>query len=237
MDLDWAPDWAVAQSVEAIRRHGLAATLFVTNDTPALAHFRDDPGVELAVHPNYMPGSSHGGTPAEVMDHVLALVPDSKGVRAHGLWRSTSFVVDYGHRGLAYEASDLLFLHPGLQGGRYWNGVAQLPIWWEDDVQMLYGRTMTPDALPLDDAPPLAVLNFHPILLALNSADLDGYQALKAYCGERGISLAELTEDEVAPFVERERSGDADLLEAVCRWCAGRDGHGLFTLAHAAEQV
>ncbi len=238
MDLDWAPDWAVAESAQLVLKHGMAVTLFVTNDTPALKELASSDRVELGVHPNYMPGSSHGATPAQVMDHVTALVPGARGVRSHGLWRGTSFVVDYGARGLDYEASDLLFLHPGITGGRYWNGVAQLPIWWEDDVQMLYGRAMTLADVPLADAPPLAVLNFHPILIALNSANLDGYQALKAELGAAGRTLAEATREEIARFENTAESGVRDVLASVCAWCADRGlGDGTHTLSHAASEL
>jgi len=237
MDIDWAPDWAIADAVALVRSHGLALTAFVTHDSPAIRALADEPRVERALHPNYLPGSSHGATPAAVLVACQAMVPEARGVRAHGLWRGTSYVVEYGRRGLAYEASDLLFLQPGLTGGRYWNGVAQLPGWWEDDVHMLYGRPMTLDDVPLDAAPPLAIFDFHPILIALNSATLDGYNRLKAKLGAEGRGLADASRDEVAAFADSGTVGDRALLDALCAWCAARPDHGRRTMAEVAEAL
>jgi hypothetical protein len=237
MDVDWAPDWAIQDAVQAVRSRGLALTVFVTHDSPAIRELLEDTGVERALHPNYLPGSDHGATPAEALEHVAAICPEAVGVRTHGLWRGTSFVVDYGRRGLQYEASDLLPLHPGLQGGRYWNGVAQLPTWWEDDVHMLYGRPMRLDDLPLDAVPPLAVFDFHPILLALNAATLDGYGRLKARLAAEKRTLRDATRDEVLAFADAGDTGDRVLLDDLCDWCAERPGHGRRTMRQVAAEL
>lgn len=233
MDIDWAPDWAIRRAVDVVLERGLSVTLFVTHESAAIRALEGDRRVELAWHPNYLPGSDHGATPGEVLDTMAALCPGGRGVRAHHLWRGTSYVVEYGRRGLVYEASDLLFLQPGLVGGRYWNGVAQLPLWWEDDVHMLHGRPMRLDQVPLDLAPPLAVFDFHPTLLALNSADLEGYGRLKAWLGSEGRALHTVSEEEMGRFADRGH-GDRTLLEALCDWCAARPAHGRRTLSQAA---
>lgn len=236
MDVDWAPDWAIRQAVDSVIERGLALTVFVTHDSPVMRDLATDPRVERALHPNYMAGSSHGATRDAVLDHMAEVCPEGRGVRAHGLERSTSHVIDYGSRGVTYEASDLLFLQPGLTGGRYWNGMAQLPTWWEDDVHMLHGLPMVVAEIPLAAAPPLAIFDFHPILLALNSADLSGYVALKAALRAAGRSLSEASEAEVARYADQ-GAGNRTLLTALCDWCLERADHGRHTLSHAAREV
>lgn len=187
-DLDWAPAWATDWICEQLAGRGLRGTFFVTHDCPSLDRLRAA-GMELGVHPNYLPGSSHGETPDEVLDFVRALAPEARGVRAHALVRSTPLWTRYTELGMVYEASDLMDGLPGLRPLRAWNGLVRLPIYWEDDVHLMHGEPHTLDAMGLD-APGMKILNFHPVLLALNSATLDGYGALKGELGRTGIALS-----------------------------------------------
>ena len=59
-DQDWAPPWASLAILDRLERAGLEATFFVTHDGPAVARLRASELVELAWHPNFLPGSSHG---------------------------------------------------------------------------------------------------------------------------------------------------------------------------------
>ncbi len=216
-DQDWAPAWATESLHDALAAAGQRGTLFVTQGCPSLGTLRAAGCMELGWHPNFLPGSSHGATVAEVLDTMQGLVPEAVGARAHGLMRGTSILLAYRERGLRYDAADIHDGVPGLAPFESWTGMTRLPIWFEDDVHLQRGLPCRLDALDLG-SPGLHIMNFHPVLLALNSADLDGYDRLKAALRESGTGLTAATEDHFAPFVETERPGVRDLYEAVLGW-------------------
>lgn len=224
-DQDWAPAWATREVHRAVVASGLSATFFATQACEALADLRREGAFELAWHPNFLPGSTHGGDVDAVLETMREIVPEGRGVRAHALVRSTPLLIRYGQLGLRYEASDLMDGQTGLEPRPSWNGVIRLPIYWEDDVHLLFGRPCggrhVEDLLGLS-APGLKCLNFHPVLIALNADDLAGYEGLKAALAERGARLDEASPEDVARFRQRERPGIGDLFAGLVAWLARR---------------
>lgn len=230
-DLDWAPSWATDWIREELEDRGLVGTFFVTHACESLDRLRAA-NMELGIHPNYLPGSSHGTTADEVLDFVRALVPEARGVRAHALVRSTPLWTRYAELGFAYEASDLMDGLAGLRPIRAWNGLVQLPIYWEDDVHLMHGRPLDVASMGLGSAG-MKILNFHPVLLALNSASLDGYGALKTELARTGDKLTEASRDTFVRFADR-GPGVRDLFLRVADRLAGDEserGGTLFDLA------
>jgi len=223
LDQDWAPDWATEAALDRILSAGLSATLFVTHASRGLDGWRGRSGLELGVHPNFLPGSTQGATIDEVLDHVRALVPDARGVRAHGLVRGTHLLEAYGRRGYTYDASDLIDGQDGLAVLPRWSGVARVPIFWEDDVHLHYGRTASWAAVPPGRSG-VRVVNFHPVLLALNARDLAGYRALKASLLRQNLSLRGAPEAAFAPFRHAGPDGVAAVLEGLLTWLASHPG-------------
>ncbi|MFT7626227.1 MAG: hypothetical protein ACI9WU_005422 [Myxococcota bacterium] len=222
-DQDWAPAWATRCALEWCLEAGLEPTFFVTHDCSAVrdtAHLSGkETGVELGWHPNFLPGSSHGGDMSAVLDFMAALVPEAVGVRAHTLIRGTPHLMAYQQRAIRYDASDL---HDGVHGlapFASWTGVLRIPTYFLDDVHLRRGRPIALDALELG-RPGLKVLAFHPVLLALNAVDFKAYEALKADLSSRGVPLTAATQQDFAPFRQSERPGVADLLREVIGYLA-----------------
>lgn len=220
-DLDWAPPWATAALCDLLVGHGLRGTFFVTHACEALGQLRASGAAELGWHPNFLPGSSHGATVEEVLDTMALLVPEAVGARAHTLMRGTPLLLAYRDRGLRYDAADIHDGVAGLRAFESWTGLTRLPIWFEDDVQLERGLPMELGALDLVSEG-LKIANFHPVLVALNAADLEGYRRLKEHLGRQGTPLTRATEEDFAPFVERARPGARDLLEALASHLASR---------------
>ena len=231
-DQDWAPSWATERLAETIERAGLRATLFVTHDCASLPALRAGGAFELGWHPNFLPGSSHGDSVEAVLDYLAAIVPEARGARAHTLMRGTPILEAYKRRGLRYDAADLHDGVSGLEVFRSWTGVSRIPIWFEDDVHLQRGLSCDLSALTLQSGG-LKVCTFHPVLVALNCADLMAYNQLKTDLNERGVALTEATPEDFEPFVERRRTGVGDLFEALVSWLEDhpeRAGAGLETL-------
>ncbi|MFZ5427662.1 MAG: hypothetical protein ACOZEN_11865 [Thermodesulfobacteriota bacterium] len=199
LDMDWAPEAAIRSVAGALVRAGVRCTWFATHLSPEVESVASRPDLfEVGVHPNRLPGSTHGGSDEEVLRHVRELFPDAVSMRTHGLYQSTSFLARAADAGIRHDVS--LFL-PGARhlapvpfrydGAR----LTRFPYFWEDDVAM-----EDPDETWSLDAhgtgPGLRIYDFHPVHVALNTSSLARYRALKAL-----KPLAQWDED----FIEEHR--------------------------------
>jgi hypothetical protein len=235
-DQDWAPPWATLAILERLEGAGLPGTFFVTHDCPCLERLRASPLAELGWHPNFLPGSSHGGSFEEVLCTMERMVPGARGARAHALMRGTPLLLAYRERGLLYDASDI---HDGATGLRpfvSWTGLVRLPIFFEDDVHLQRGLPCRLEALDLD-SDGLKVFNLHPVLVTLNASSTEDYEALKKDLQARGVPLTDASEEDVAAHRRDDREGIADLLDALLGHLArhpDRRGGKLEEVARAA---
>lgn len=184
LDVDWAPDFMIDAAADALLAREVKATWFVTHDSPAIDRLRERPDLfELGMHPNFLPGSSHGATPAEVVAHCARLVPGAKAVRTHCLMQSTP-LHDELLRGSDVEVDLSLFL-PGadhVEPVVQWSPAGRLlrlPYVWQDNMEM-YSPDPDWRTPALLDAPGLRIFDFHPVHVWLNSRAFDGYERLKA---------------------------------------------------------
>lgn len=235
LDVDWAPDFMIDAAADALIGREVRATWFVTHASPALDRLREHPELfELGIHPNFLPGSSHGATPAEVVAHCVALVPEARAVRTHCLLQSTP-LHDELLRGSAIETDLSLFL-PGARhvepivqwspGGR----LLRIPYVWQDNMEM-YAPTPQWNVDAVLDAPGLRVFDFHPAHVWLNSKSFDAYEELKAVG-----PLAELTDTEAMRF--RQPSGAGTMtafLDLADRLAAAGGGARVRDLAEEAH--
>jgi hypothetical protein len=185
LDCDWAPDFAIAHARALIASRNAHATLFATHPSPALEAWKRTPGLEVGWHPNLLPGSSHGKTPAEAAAYLEGFAPGARGMRTHGLLQSTGLLAALAAAApsLRYDAS--LYV-PGqaslrgfdfpLPGGK---SLRRYPFAWEDDLHLAAAGPLAP---PLAGLPSegLCILNFHPIHVYLNTSDMRDYERVKA---------------------------------------------------------
>jgi hypothetical protein len=230
LDVDWEPDFAIDAVAARLAARGVRATFFATHDSPALARLRARPDrFELGVHPNFLPGSTHGATPEAVLAHCMALVPEARAVRAHCLVQSTPLLdLILAATPLRVEAS--LFL-PGAAPARPFahrraeDALVRVPYTWEDTFALAGRHALAP---PLDDAP--LVLAFHPIHIALNSTNMARYGALK----RQVPALQDATAAQLAPFVAEGHGVGAVFDEAL--GVIAQHGGGLHVSEYAARE-
>lgn len=184
-DIDWAPDWSVALCVDACRQMNVAATFFATHASDLTEELVTDPLVDVGVHPNFLPESSHGGNAAAVMDHCMAFVPTARVMRTHGLYQSTNLfhLICDAYPQIVADCSLYLpyarNLEPVVQYyGRENRQFVRLPTFFSDDVAWRWPSWRY--STELLDEPGLKVFCFHPIHVALNSLDPEPYENLKA---------------------------------------------------------
>lgn len=202
IDIDWAPDFIIDFVRETLIDHDVRATFFVTHESPALQRLKDRPDLfELGIHPNFLPGSTHGQSIGGVLEHCMELAPSATSMRTHCLHQSTPIL----QKVITDTAIDteVSLLMPGIRPHmpfehRYGDGsLLRIPYGWEDTFSMESRDMGRP---PIDPASAgLQVLAFHPIHIYLNSASMDDYARLKA----RVSNLAKANIAEVDEVVRR----------------------------------
>jgi hypothetical protein len=160
------------------------ATWFVTHASPAIEVIRQRSDLfELGIHPNCLPGSTHGNNEDEVLRHVKELVPDATSMRTHGLYQTSHFLrkatLDYG---ISVDVSLFLPKTPNLVGHRLnWGGAElwRIPYFWEDDAEMFEDDPFWWISDPKLNVNGLKVFNFHPTYICLNINNFSVYEKLK----------------------------------------------------------
>ena len=184
IDIDWAPDFTIDFIAEQLISRQVRATWFVTHMSPAIARLKRYSNLfELGIHPNFLPGSTHGDTPDAVLRHCMSLVPEASSVRTHLLFQSTALL-----RQLMTQTSITTDVSLFLPGTPYLRPVEwlsrrrtllRIPYFWADDFEMEREITCWRLAPHLRVGKGVKIFAFHPIHVYLNSADLEIYQVLK----------------------------------------------------------
>ena len=206
MDMDWANDGVLRDTVSLAEKLEIPVTMFVTHDTPMLAELRAHPLFDLGIHPNFLPqlNGQTGKTFQNTLEEMNALVPEARLIRCHALVDATPVLVSA--RQLGFEADLNLFipLSSGISLKPYthFSGLRRLPFFYEDDAWALEQDHPTPEQHMAADG--LKIFNFHPIHLYLNTETMDRYGRAKAYYHDF---------DRLAPFINRgEGFGARDFL-------------------------
>ena len=151
--------------------------VFVTSPSAALEQAVASSEVTLGIHPNFLPGSTHGDGADEVIAHCRSLVPSATSFRAHTFYENSGILQRLRENGFIVDSNVCLFLQAELVPFVHAAGILRLPVFLEDD-SMLRWLDIT-EALrivpPLFLTPGLKVINVHPALFAMNAPDLRYY--------------------------------------------------------------
>jgi len=179
IDVDWAPEEMIEDTLLVLEEYKVKATFFCTHKSPLLLNQKEH---ELGIHPNFIPlieGNSKK-TKEQIVDELLDIYPDAKGVRAHGLVQSSGIMQLYIDKGLKYDSNILL---PYQQIDKYvydeFKNFKRNVYNWSDDVHMLY---------KVDDFSKICInesgkniIAFHPFHIFANTQTMAKYSELKKY--------------------------------------------------------
>jgi len=215
-DVDWASDYCIERYVEHAASRGIVPVLFVTHRSAAIERAAAAGRVDLGIHPNFLPGSSHGATTDEVLDYVFDLVPDPVASRSHCFADASHIATALARRGITIDSNICCHLQPDLPVLNHWNGVKRLPVFFEDDVHWEQGGSWRfADYRAAFATPGLKILNFHPFLWAMNVPDADFYAAHRSH-------ITSLTEAD-AERLRHRGPGSATFLDEIIDW-VGQEG-------------
>jgi hypothetical protein len=180
-DQDWAPAWASEQLVTAAATLGLPLHVFRTNPCPVLDDAFAKGRITQGWHPNFLPGSSHGDTPDDVIAYCRSHFPLSRTVRAHCFMEHTMAWDALAAAGIVADSQIPTYFQDNLTPLLHASGIWRLPVYLEDDIFFRY----FPHVLDLDAvevtlfAPGLKIFNFHPTFVAANVPSLAYYGEIK----------------------------------------------------------
>ena len=219
MDMDWANDGVLADTIALVDSLNIPVCMFVTHDTPMLSKLREDPLFALGVHPNFLPLLNAAGRPeqrfSDILEEMAALVPEAEAIRCHALVDATPILGLAKSMGFRADMNLFIPFSSGipLRAFTHFSGLKRLPFFYEDDAWALEPGHASPEEHILADG--LKIFNFHPIHLYLNTEKMDRYDQAKAFYHQF---------EKLAPFVNRgPEPGARDFLFKL-KELADRDG-------------
>lgn len=190
LDVDWAHDEVILDSINLLETEGVSATWFITHDTPVLARLRSNPNFELGIHPNFnwlLAGDPRNGKDSnEVVSRMMDLVPEAKVVRSHSMMQSSSLLDVFKSAGLTHDVNHFIPASIGadLRPWTLWNGITRVPYFWEDDIACLYqvnGRSEPSVTDAAKTGRGVKVFDFHPIHIFLNTDYMQRYDRTRQF--------------------------------------------------------
>jgi hypothetical protein len=210
VDVDWAPDFMIDEMALAFTEHKVKCTWFVTHSSPAIDRLKQNALFELGIHPNFLPGSSHGATEDEVMEYCMRLLPEAKVVRTHALYQNSGLLWNMSNRfGIEVDCSLFLPNTPNIIPHTICHSAAEkplvrVPFYWEDDVECLRPNRSWNVRRDLWSLPGIKTFNFHPFYVGINETDFKRYTRVKTdLCKTK--KLYELTREELEPYMSLDK--------------------------------
>lgn len=212
-DIDWAPDFVVQSVLECVLEHDLKATLFATHPSGILDNL--PPHLEIAWHPNFLPGSTQGTSEMETLDCFAQWFPDAVGVRSHSMYWHGALAARYQQYGLRYDSSLLL---EGVAHIQPYNhcGILRIPVWWNDGFHLFFQRSCNSLPETALHTPGLKVFQFHPIHIYLNAPDSNHWSQVKASVDMRN-GFQSVSRSELAPLINP-GIGMGTFFHTLCDW-------------------
>lgn len=187
IDIDWAHDEVLEDTIDLVEKAEVAATWFVTHDTPLLERLCKNDNFELGIHPNFnflLHGDPCKGANAEeVVNPLLEIVPEAKSVRSHSMTQSSGLLQLFQDKGLSHDCNHFIPEQAGmeLKPWHLWNGLIKVPYFWEDDATCIYEQNAPVQELCHRGG--VKVFDFHPIHVFLNTEHMDRYERTRSLHG------------------------------------------------------
>ncbi len=180
-DQDWAPEWASEIFLEELRRLGVPLHIFRTNPSAVFDKAFQAREIEQGWHPNFLAGSSHGDSIADVVQYCVRHFPNATTARSHCFsedtysWRAlrAAGIVADSQLGTRFQGYLLPVMH--------WTGIVRLPVYFEDDTffDIEESGLSLDSVMPTLFTPGLKVLNFHPTFIGCNTPSRFYHDRLK----------------------------------------------------------
>jgi len=191
LDIDWAPDYVIADTIELLLKYNVAATILVTHDTFLIRELLNEKNFEIGIHPNFnkLPNGSKekGENAKQVIERLLEIVPNPKVVRSHSMTSNSHLLHYFKTYKITHDLNTFIPVGAEMKLKPFfsWNGLTRVPYCWEDDIHLLYEQIGITEKEPKDIQSMInfgvKVINFHPIHIYLNTESLDRYENSRGF--------------------------------------------------------
>jgi len=206
LDFDWANDSVLLYAIDLLEKFDIAATWFVTHDTPLLKRLRANQKFELAIHPNFNQClfGDNASTVDKYLDELRLIVPEAVSMRSHSLTKNSLLSKCILDRGFTHESNVFIndYTIP-LKPYVLPDGLVQV-CYNLGDYSCLSGKKAEHKSYLKSKG--LKVLNFHPIHLFLNTKSLRHYGEAKAHMKEY---------NKLKPFINKNDNGIRNYFEKL----------------------
>lgn len=183
--MEWANDSVLEYSYHLLKNVDVPATIFVTHKTKWLEIFRNDPQIELGIHPNFnklLLGESNGTNYKKIFDDLMRIVPGAVSYRSHSLTASSLFIAYAAQKGLKIDLNTYICPSRGDCITPYRrSGMLIVPFIFEDDLWLADTSKKHMSYYLSDEFDALRIFNFHPIQLYLNCESIERYEKAKVH--------------------------------------------------------
>lgn len=180
-DIDWASEAVIERYFQQLPMDFLKLTVFVTHKSEVIEREFQAGRLQRGIHPNFLPGSSHGNTFREVIETCLSFAPEATCTRSHRAFDVTD-TAHLLHNEYHFKccSNTITTLTPKITP--YWleSKLLQIPVFFEEG-SFLYNRlglSIQP-YLKFFTAPGLKVISFHPINMAFNTPEIAWMRQIK----------------------------------------------------------
>lgn len=158
VDVDGASPEDVKKTLNILKAEGFEKiTVFVTGyaipeDNQELIKILGSEGTDIGLHPDMrLP---------ENLDHLMKTYQFTGMIRTHGHLTSHWLQRDFKKLGFGISSNTCCWLQPNLTPARNALGMWELPVWWEDSIEVRgWNRPMRAEDV---HKPGMKVLTFHP---------------------------------------------------------------------------
>lgn len=169
VDLDWACEAAIEETLSFLDSLGVKPTIFTTHNSPLIASMLDS--IDVGLHPYFSENSSHGATIEEVVQYVINLPHNIPAFRCHRFCNSNQSNQAMAEAGMLLSSNvctDLEVISP------FYNrfGLLEIPIFLEDGGYLWrqHPLTLSPELkTKIQKQPHHKVILIHPMHFAINT--------------------------------------------------------------------
>ena len=215
VDLDWACEAAIEETLNFLKSQNILPTVFITHRSAIIESFMSE--IEVGLHPYFGLGSSHGSTIDEVVKHVMSLPHNFLGFRCHRFAicnSSRQAMVEAGMLLSSNICTDLEIVLPFKD--RF--GILEVPIFLEDGGYLWRKHPLEINSKLIKPCLDLGtkVITIHPMHFSLNTPNFDYmYKIKQSLSRKEWIEMKKSTLDKLRWKERGIRDLIVDLLQII----------------------
>lgn len=194
IDIDWAEDAVLLDTISILELSKIKATFFVTHYSSVLERVYNNPLFEIGIHPNFDP-LLRGDSSKSAFDIVRSLcnICSSPTVlRSHAMTTSGRWIDLFQDQGITHISNYFMYGLTNITPFAHINGLIEAPVFFADDG-LIYQQSKNLLTYNLNHFlsvyPGLQVYNFHPIHLFLNTESLTHYSLARSHLNQPSMLL------------------------------------------------